>query len=299
MNKKAKEMMRGLMAPVAQKTIALNVIVGPNEAAQLKRCLDSADKLPFDEIVVCLTSNDPHVSEVAKQYATTVARFDWTDNFAEARNACMFATESDYIMWMDADDIIPEDAIPSFNFVFKDIVQRDFDYIKMLYEVARDEAGMPITVIRERIIKRKKGRKWNGRLHEGFHFEDDAKFATAVGNVNPPIVVHRPTVTVGNQDRNIRIYEAMPEKERSPRFWRSEGTARRQRTRSRSIRDLRTRTCSGECSGATVDLRYRASHSIFPAHEQGCSRVQISLSRAVRGNTRGRPDGHGHALRRI
>lgn len=80
-----------------------------NEEEVLARCL-SGTKDIFDEIVIVDTGSADHTREIAERFADTVAEFRWRDDFSAARDYSFSLSHTDYIMWMDADDVIaPED----------------------------------------------------------------------------------------------------------------------------------------------------------------------------------------------
>src|SRR5436305_12332456 len=74
-----------------------------NEQDNLPRCLNSLRGVVDDLIVVDTGSTDGTV-EIAEQFGARVFHFPWCDDFAAARNESLSHVESDWIMWIDADD---------------------------------------------------------------------------------------------------------------------------------------------------------------------------------------------------
>ena len=90
-------------------TFSLCMIV-KNEAAVLGRCLNSVGTALFDEIIIADTGSDDQTKAVAAAYTNKIYDFIWKDDFAEARNFAFSKATCDYIMWLDADDVIaPKD----------------------------------------------------------------------------------------------------------------------------------------------------------------------------------------------
>ena len=89
-------------------TLSLCMIVR-NEEARLGRCLESVRGL-VDEIVVVDTGSDDGTVSVAKQHGAKVGFFEWCDDFAAARNASISMAMGDWIMWLDADDVLPPES---------------------------------------------------------------------------------------------------------------------------------------------------------------------------------------------
>lgn len=85
-------------------TISLCMIVR-DEAAVLARCLDSVDGVA-DEIIVVDTGSTDETEEIACRYTDRVYRFPWIDDFAAARNEAFSKATMEYLLWLDADDLL-------------------------------------------------------------------------------------------------------------------------------------------------------------------------------------------------
>lgn len=82
--------------------ISLCMIV-KNEAASLPGCLGSAAAW-VDEIIVVDTGSTDATVDIARQYDAQVLTFDWTDDFAAARNMGLRAAQGKWILVLDADE---------------------------------------------------------------------------------------------------------------------------------------------------------------------------------------------------
>ena len=78
-----------------------------NEELVLGRCLDSVKKL-VDEIVIVDTGSTDNTKNIAKEYTDKIYDFIWIDDFSAARNYSFSKGTKDFILWLDADDIILE-----------------------------------------------------------------------------------------------------------------------------------------------------------------------------------------------
>ncbi|MDL2248527.1 glycosyltransferase [Tyzzerella sp. OttesenSCG-928-J15] len=148
--------------------ISLCMIV-KNEEKTLATCLDSIHDL-VDEINIVDTGSTDRTVEIAKKYTDRIFFFEWINDFGAARNFSFSKATKDYIMWLDADDIIYEKDRQKF-IKLKETMEPDVDYIVTPYVGNYDEMGKPVNVAnRERIVKRKNNFKWEGVLHESIEF---------------------------------------------------------------------------------------------------------------------------------
>ncbi|NOZ55213.1 MAG: glycosyltransferase [Calditrichaeota bacterium] len=77
-----------------------------NEEASLGRCLDSV-KAVVDEIVVVDTGSEDRTLEVAKAYGAKTKQIQWEKDFAAARNVSLELATGDWVLLLDADEVIP------------------------------------------------------------------------------------------------------------------------------------------------------------------------------------------------
>ncbi len=181
-------------------TISLCMIV-KNEEIVLGRALESAKDFA-DEIIVVDTGSTDGTWEIAKQYTDKVFRFEWTDDFSAARNFSFSKAAMDYQMWLDADDVVPEESAAKIQ-KLKSTLDDALDIVTMKYYTHFDENNRPVYCLtRERLIKREKNYRWEDPVHECI---------TIVGNIlrtDIEIWHKKPDRTISS-DRNIKIYEAL------------------------------------------------------------------------------------------
>lgn len=86
--------------------ITLCMIV-KNEQASLGTCLDMiADQM--DEIIIVDTGSADRTKEIAAKYTDKVYDYVWTNDFSEARNYSISKASNDYILIIDADEIMQD-----------------------------------------------------------------------------------------------------------------------------------------------------------------------------------------------
>lgn len=90
-------------------TLSVCMIV-KNESALLGRCLQSV-KEAADEIVVVDTGSSDSTVDIAKSFGANVVGVKWQNDFAQARNISLGQASCQWILWLDADDVVPQESI--------------------------------------------------------------------------------------------------------------------------------------------------------------------------------------------
>ncbi len=76
-----------------------------DEAEILATCLESVTGV-VDELVIVDTGSRDETPAIAKQFGATVHSFPWCDDFAAARNTALGYTSGDWILVLDADEVL-------------------------------------------------------------------------------------------------------------------------------------------------------------------------------------------------
>lgn len=147
--------------------LALALIVKPtdDEAIVLDRCLKYTS--PYvDGIFITITGENKACYEVAKKYNAVISNFEWVNDFAKARNFNFrqVPKEFDYILWLDADDVLRgvEKLKPTIEKNLSDVYSLNYLY-------AFDENNNPTVVhLKTQIVKNDGCVEWKGALHEDF-----------------------------------------------------------------------------------------------------------------------------------
>lgn len=111
-------------------TISLCMIV-KNEEQVLARCLDSLIDL-VDEIIIVDTGSVDGTRELAAQYTDKIYDFQWTDDFAAARNYSFSKATMDYIYCADADEVLDETNRERFR-LLKQAMTEEIEIVQMYY----------------------------------------------------------------------------------------------------------------------------------------------------------------------
>lgn len=99
-------------------SISLCMIVR-DEAATLADCLESVRDL-VDQMVVLDTGSRDRTIDIAQTAGARVYTFDWCDDFAAARNEALKYVETDWVLVLDADEVLVSSVIPALRTAMQD-----------------------------------------------------------------------------------------------------------------------------------------------------------------------------------
>ena len=169
-----------------------------NEEDVIARCLDSVSRC-VDEIIIADTGSSDRTKEICRDFTDKIFDFEWTDDFSAARNFSFSKATGDYLMWLDADDVVSSENIGLLKELKKTLAQKNPDVVMCRYVTSFDENGTPLfSFFRERLLKRTANFKWEGFIHECI---------SPRGNIiYSDFTVHHKKER-GAGDRNLRIFQ--------------------------------------------------------------------------------------------
>src|SRR4051812_11925913 len=85
-------------------TLSLCMIV-KNESQWLRQALTSVKDL-VDEIIIVDTGSEDSTVEIAKSFGAKIFSIPWENDFSKARNYSLEQATSDWILVLDADEVI-------------------------------------------------------------------------------------------------------------------------------------------------------------------------------------------------
>lgn len=181
-----------------KNTLSLCMIV-KNEEDTLSNCLNSVKGI-FDEIIIVDTGSTDKTISIARQYTDNIYLYEWQDDFASARNYSFSKSTTDYIMWLDADDILLPDDASKLMKLKLDL--GNYEEVAAKYNVGYDEYGnVTLEYYRERIFHNNGNFHWSGKIHETIPIIQDcyyADFAVTHHKIHPT-----------ERGRNLKIFEKM------------------------------------------------------------------------------------------
>lgn len=143
-----------------RETVSLCLIVKDEEECVLS-CINSVRHL-VDEMVVVDTGSRDRTARLAKEAGARVFDFNWTGDFARARNFALEQAVSDWILVLDADEVLDPVSVEDFNrLLCARNVEGYFLHIKSYLEgqeAARDQVV--------RLFRNKPVYRFTGAIHE-------------------------------------------------------------------------------------------------------------------------------------
>ena len=160
------------------QTISL-CMIAKDEERYLGQCLDSVKSL-VDEMIIVDTGSTDKTKEIAKKFGAKIYDFKWIDDFSAARNENLKHATKDWILVLDADEVLDKDAVKSIRDFIKKNEYDAFSFIQKNYTNESSIAGF----VREehkinklsyagwygslsvRMFRNQKGYEFSGTVHE-------------------------------------------------------------------------------------------------------------------------------------
>ena len=181
------------------------VLIAKNEAADIARCLNSANGIASEMIVVDTGSHDETPS-IASGCGARVLNFPWCDDFSAARNVGLEAARGRWILVLDADEYLPEASVTALHPLIDGPADRAYH---LLNKSSTDggKTGMVGKIVR--LFPNRPEIRFEWPVHE--------QVVTSLNRARIPIhdtlieIIHTgyagPEVNATKQERNLRILE--------------------------------------------------------------------------------------------
>src|SRR5271168_5401002 len=102
---------RGVTVPCMSGPSVELLMIVKDGAASLRRCLESVAPL-VDRIVLGDTSSTDDTVAIARSFGADILSISWKNDFAHARNSVLQHSRCDWILVLDADEMLDATAIP-------------------------------------------------------------------------------------------------------------------------------------------------------------------------------------------
>lgn len=164
-------------------TLSLCMII-KNEEKYIQKCIDSVFDI-VDEIIIVDTGSTDSTLEIIKNYNVKLYKYTWNNNFSDARNYAIDQSSSDWILFLDADEVLDNSSKLK---VMEFIKNTDLDGCHFLVHNYISENMKDYTLhYALRLFKNNKGYYYKGKIHEQIsnnNFEVINKFS------NEDILLH-------------------------------------------------------------------------------------------------------------
>ena len=170
-------------------------LIVKDEEEVIARCLSCVKKFA-DEIIVVDTGSADRTVEEVKKFTDKIYFFKWIEDFSAARNFGIEKATCDYVMWLDADDVISEENCRK----IKELVDgANFDMAFLPYAAAVEGGEPTFVYYRERIFKRSQNYRFSGAVHEAVAPQGKIVYCDAV-------ILHK-KIKSGEPLRNLHILQ--------------------------------------------------------------------------------------------
>jgi len=149
--------------PAEGLTLSLCMIV-KDEEEMLPRCL-AAVRDHVDELVVVDTGSSDRTREIALEYGANLIDFAWTGSFSDARNVSFDAATGDWLMFLDADEVLVEGDGERLRALTGQTWREAF-YLLETNHTGTLEDGTAVTHNALRVFRNRPGLRFEGRIHE-------------------------------------------------------------------------------------------------------------------------------------
>jgi tetratricopeptide (TPR) repeat protein len=144
-------------------TISLCMIV-KDEEQMLPRCLEAV-RPAVDEIIVVDTGSTDSTMEIARSFGARVIERPWTGSFAEPRNVSFDAATSDWIIYLDADEVLVAEDVERLRELTGQTWREAFHLIETSF-VGELGDGAAIVNTALRVFRNRPRYRFSGTIHE-------------------------------------------------------------------------------------------------------------------------------------
>ncbi|MBI5700573.1 glycosyltransferase [Candidatus Saganbacteria bacterium] len=182
-----------------------------NEEEMLKRTL-LVLKQGVDEIILVDTGSTDNTIKVAEENSAKIFHFKWIDNFSAARNESLKRAKSDWIIWIDADEMIKIEDWANLKEFLK--TAKEDAYSLEIRECKPGTYNYDDTYSRVKVLRNNKGIHFERAFNEQLYSTEGKAVS---GEVIPNVAIYHWGARLTKdakelkKERNIRILQAQVE----------------------------------------------------------------------------------------
>ncbi|HEV3034792.1 MAG TPA: glycosyltransferase [Solirubrobacteraceae bacterium] len=169
--------LRAALPELARRSLEIATLAKPAEGLRLSLCMivrDEEQMLPrclaavagaVDEIVLVDTGSSDATIEIARSFGARVIEHEWSGSFAHARNVSFDAASGDWLMYLDADEVlVREDTALLRSLTGR--TWREAFYLSETNYTGDVEDGTAVAHNALRVFRNRPEYRFEGRLHE-------------------------------------------------------------------------------------------------------------------------------------
>jgi len=150
-------------------SLALCMLI-KNEQQYLPYCLASV-KDYCDEIIIVDTGSTDRSVEIAKAFGAYVIRAEWKNDFSLIRNISQSCATSDWILWLDGDEVFTDAGIRKIKDIHLSDSTADFFLLPRLNFWKETKQIFAYPDSQYKLYRNNIGLKWQGKIHEKIYDE--------------------------------------------------------------------------------------------------------------------------------
>ncbi|SDM52793.1 glycosyltransferase [Acetanaerobacterium elongatum] len=139
-------------------------MITKNEEEFLDRCLSSVSAVA-DEIIIADTGSTDDTVQIAKKHGATVYPIKWRNSFSAARNLSISKASGDWILLLDADEVLEETDIPLLR-EFMNTTSCDGCNFTIINYIGRTAGGLHTMHNAFRLLRNNGLYRFEGAIHE-------------------------------------------------------------------------------------------------------------------------------------
>lgn len=151
-----------------KKTRSLKVsqcMIVKNEEKNIRQALSWGKEMMWEQIVVDTGSSDRTVA-IAEELGAKVFTYEWTDNFAAAKNYAISQAKGDWIALLDADDYMTQEDVRKIQKVLPELEEKRFDALSTGIQNLNDEGQVFSSGTQIRFFRNDPDIRYRRRIHE-------------------------------------------------------------------------------------------------------------------------------------
>ncbi|TDG00118.1 glycosyltransferase family 2 protein [Paenibacillus piri] len=209
---------------VKKVSVAAAVLVYNSERS-IERCLSHLSGA-VDEIVVIDSGSTDRTPELVRRFAgAKLVDVEWRDDFADKRNRGLSHVESDWVLWVDADEYLASEDKHTVREVAGLFDGLDLPPVLLIWQMNQINGAVSDEFTQARMFPTRRGLCFKGRVHEQIAIAGDGVLESDTYRQSVRIRLHHdgyePSIVQKERklERNLRLLEQMVAEEPDNPGW--------------------------------------------------------------------------------